>query len=42
LAGGAVWLLTGLWPIFAFILVVVAVVAVDMIWINRLNRRLVR
>ncbi|MFN8741454.1 MAG: hypothetical protein ACK5YR_16135 [Pirellula sp.] len=42
LAGGAVWLLTGLWPIFAFILVVVAVVAIDMIWINRLNRRLVR
>jgi hypothetical protein len=42
LAGGSVWLLTGLWPVFAFILVVVSVVAIDMIWINRLNRRLVR
>ena len=41
-AGGAVWLLTGLWPVFAFILVIVCVVAIDTIWINRLNRRLVR
>jgi hypothetical protein len=40
--GGAVWLLTGLWPVFAFVLVVVCVVALDAMWINRLNRRLVR
>nr|MCU0720147.1 hypothetical protein [Pirellula sp.] len=41
-AGGCVWLLTGLWPVFAFICAVVCVVAIDTIWINRLNRRLVR
>lgn len=40
--GGAIWLLTGLWPVLVLILAVVMVVALDSMWINRLNRRLVR
>lgn len=40
--GGAIWLLTGLWPVPVLILLVVIVVGLDTIWINRLNRRLVR
>lgn len=40
--GGAIWLLTGLWPVLVLILAVVIVVALDTICIIRLNRRLVR
>lgn len=40
--GGAIWLLTGLWPVLVLILSVVIVVGLDTILINRLNRRLVR